>query len=545
MQPNQHIAELGPLLGILGLRHVVIAPGSRNAPLIQLFTSSASFICHSIVDERSAAYVALGMARLLGEPVAVVTTSGTAVLNLGPAIAEAYYQHLPLVILTADRPVEPIRQFNNQVIDQLAPFYNHTKGYYELPPEPRERQEVDEALTAVEELVRESMAYPAGPVHINVPLLEPLYEPLPPAMKSASSFHPKAVDAEGERSGRVPPSVVMVPDQKLLVLAGMESYDPRVRKALETLVARLSCVVISENITNLHSDRFIGNPELILAGATDPETSALAPDLVIALGGQVVSKRLKNLLQSGDDLKTLFPEEDPSRFLTDLAENLEAKPPGALNRYLEDWKSLEKRQLEKSQSAIEKADFCNLTAVSEILRKVPGDWVVHLGNSATIRNSQLVPVRADLTYFSNRGTSGIDGSLSTAVGAAMVSEKQHLLLVGDLSFVYDSNGLWNHNFPENLRIFVLNDGGGGIFRLLEGPDRMDFFETFSVTHHPVSIELLAQAYGRVFQRVSDMEGLRGVLQLLHQPGNVPAVVEVDTTGSENSRIFKSFIQQIR
>jgi len=176
--------------------------------------------------------------------------------------------------------------------------------------------------------------------------------------------------------------------------------------------------------------------------------------------------------------------------------------------------------------------------VVRILQSVPSQTVIHLGNSATIRNSQLVRARDDLEYYSNRGISGIDGSLSAAVGAAMVSDQLHLVLLGDLSFVYDSNALWNENFPENLKIVVLNDGGGGIFRLLDGPDRMGFFEEFSVTHHPVSLELLSGAFGKSFGRAGDFETLDRLMGSLYAAGTALSVLEVDTTACENSRIFK-------
>jgi 2-succinyl-5-enolpyruvyl-6-hydroxy-3-cyclohexene-1-carboxylate synthase len=179
MHHLQHISELAPVLEKMGAKQVVIAPGSRNAPLIQLFTSRGHFQCHSIVDERSAGYVALGMARQTGEPVVVLCTSGTAVLNLSPAVAEAFHQHLPLVVLTADRPREKVPQFNNQVTDQYAPYYNHSKGFSELPAQVRSQEELQKDLLALEELLIEAMKAPQGPVHVNLPLLEPLYVPLP------------------------------------------------------------------------------------------------------------------------------------------------------------------------------------------------------------------------------------------------------------------------------------------------------------------------------------------------------------------------------
>jgi len=539
MKPNQHIAELGPLLERLGIRHVIIAPGSRNAPLIQLFTRNDPFQCYSIVDERSAGYVALGMASSLNEPVAVVTTSGTAVLNLAPAVAEAYYQQVPLLILTADRPVEPIPQFNNQVIDQAAPFYNYTKGFFEMPVEPRTEQDVIQALVNLENLVEEGKAHPAGPVHINVPLLEPLYEDLPePGLNQRA----ESGDAGTIREPRAE-SLLLGSHQKILLLAGAGKYDSQTSANLLRLAKNHQVVIVAENIANLPSKEFVHHPEVILSGAGQEELEILKPDLVIGLGGQVVSKKLKNFIQSDPDITSLVHGQDPSLTVRDLLRWQEKQPGLPGDSYLQSWKRLEKRVMEKADQAMVGFPFCNLTVIREIIQEIPRDTVLHLGNSTTIRYSQLVPLRDDITYHSNRGTSGIDGSVSTAVGSAMVKDDLHLLLVGDLSFVYDSNALWNRKFPGNLRIVVLNDGGGSIFRLLEGPSRMEFFEEFSVTHHPVSIEMLSQAFGRRFRRVAGMEELKENLGILMQPDSPLSVLEVDTTASENSRIFESFFDK--
>jgi 2-succinyl-5-enolpyruvyl-6-hydroxy-3-cyclohexene-1-carboxylate synthase len=540
MQPNQHIAELGPLLARLGIRHVIIAPGSRNAPLIQLFTCNEPFLCYSIVDERSAGYVALGMAVTLGQPVAIVTTSGTAVLNLAPAVAEAYYQQVPLLVLTADRPVETVRQFNNQVIDQTAPFYNYTKGFYEMPFEPRSEQDVVQALASVEKLLNEGRGYPSGPVHINVPLLEPLYEPLPGPDRN---FQSESLDPAGIPEPHAP-SDWGGSHQKILLLGGAGKYDEKTSEVLRKLTDNQKVVIIAENISNLPSKKFIHQPEVIISGASQEELERLKPDLVIGLGGQVISKRLKNFLQSDSAIRFLVPEQEPSLVVRDLLLHLDRQPKDFSNGYLHYWKTLEERVMEKALDVMDTFPFCNLTVIREIIREVPAGAILHLGNSTTIRYTQLIPFRDDITYYSNRGTSGIDGSVSTAVGGALATEGLHLLLVGDLSFVYDSNALWNQRFPGNLRIIVLNDGGGSIFRFLEGPDQMKFFEEFSVTHHPVSLELLAQAFGRRFRRASGMEELKESLEILMKPDSPVSVLEVDTTASENSRIFKSFFEKI-
>jgi 2-succinyl-5-enolpyruvyl-6-hydroxy-3-cyclohexene-1-carboxylate synthase len=532
MHHLQHIAELGPLLKRHGARHVIISPGSRNAPLILLFTSDADYRCHSIVDERSAGYVALGMARQLGEPVILVITSGTAVLNLSPAIAEAFQQRIPLVVLTADRPREILSQFNNQILDQRAPYFNYCKGFFEFPAEVRSLEELKIEIECIDHLLIEALCLPKGPVHVNLPLTEPLYEPLPAA-------HFPVLDQREKGTGYVPAPVLHSSDissgPRVLILAGMGNPDEALQKTLEQLVVKKQAVVVAENISNLNSEHFISTPELLLAGASEKDRESLRPKQVISFGKQVVSKRLKLFVQSLENARlTEFPEDaDISAMLKNLS-----LPEMEDQLYCSTWKELELREQKRAAAYFSELPYGSLSVLGRILDAAPGQCVVHLGNSSTIRFSQLMPSRSDLAYYSNRGTSGIDGSVSSAVGAAMVSDKQHLLVVGDLSFVYDSNALWNKDFPENLKIVVINDGGGGIFRLLDGPTKMPFFEEYSVTHHPVSLKLLSGSFGRGFARADSYEELVQEMKLLFTRGSSLSVLEVDCTDSDNSRIFK-------
>jgi len=532
MHHLQHISELGPLVEKLGVRHVLIAPGSRNAPLTQLFTSGNSFICHSIVDERSAGYVALGMARQLGQAVVVVTTSGTAVLNLSPSLAEAFHQNIPLLILTADRPRENLSQFNNQVTDQRFPYFNFSKGYFELAAELREISNLEQGMKAVEQLFKEAVSYPEGPVHLNLPLIEPLYVSLPEPILSGREIQR---NSDSQPSGTAVLPAIDLAGKKVLILAGMGSADTRLQQVLEQLQTQMNVVVVAENISNLSSVGFISSPELVLAGASHKERKTLEPDLLISFGQQVVSKRMKLFVQSLEDLEIRELQEGPG--LADLLEDLQTSSERDKS-YKDQWKEIEDRESDRARIYLQQAPFGNLTAMARILEAAPAQTVIHLGNSTTIRFSQLLRARSDLEYYSNRGVSGIDGSLSAAVGAAMVSDQLHLLILGDLSFVYDSNALWNKSFPENLKIVVLNDGGGGIFRLLDGPDRMEFFEEFSVTHHPVSLELLSSAFGRRFSRAANMDELDKLKEVLFMQDQGLSVLEVDTSTSENSRIFK-------
>ncbi|MEN8201082.1 MAG: 2-succinyl-5-enolpyruvyl-6-hydroxy-3-cyclohexene-1-carboxylic-acid synthase [Bacteroidota bacterium] len=538
MQHNQHIAELGILLESRGIRHAIIAPGSRNAPLIQLFTGNKAFISHSIVDERSAGYVALGMARELKEPVVLVTTSGTAVLNLSPAVAEAFHQHIPLVVLTADRPLEKISRFNNQVINQTAPYFNHSRGFLELPFEFRTESELKQAFLSVGQLLDEALVPETGPVHVNIPLLEPLYEPLPSALKQVSvSVNP------GTQNVEFPVFDKGLATKKIMLLAGMGNYGKEIEPLLRDLSSRYELLVVAENIANLASGQFVVNPELVLAGSGEAERDQLAPDVLISFGGQVVSKRLRLFLESLQELEHIEIKENIRESLKRMFASGDEGDRIIQNHLQETWKRIESREAQRAVSYIQGAPFSNLSVIHKVLSLVPAHSTVHLGNSSVIRYSQLFPGRDDLSYYSNRGTSGIDGSLSTAVGAAMVSDELHLLLLGDLSFVYDSNALWNKNFPPNLKIVVINDGGGGIFRLLEGPERMEFFEEFSVTHHPVSLELLSQSFGREFRRAVSMDEVTRDAMALFHPDSSLSILEVDTTKSENSRTFKEFFNQ--
>ncbi|MCP4310240.1 MAG: 2-succinyl-5-enolpyruvyl-6-hydroxy-3-cyclohexene-1-carboxylic-acid synthase [Bacteroidetes bacterium] len=536
MMHHQHIAELGPLLKSFGIRQVIICPGSRNALLIQLFTSEESFDCYSIVDERSAGYVALGMARQLQEPVVVVTTSGTAVLNLAPAIAEAYEQKVPLVVITADRPPEKIKQFNNQRLDQRAPFYAFSKGFYQFPLPVKHPEELTQLTERVGMLVSEAFLAPAGPVHMNIPMEESLYELLPPALQG-KEYQPRLYEGDP-----VSWSQPFGTDTKIMVLAGMGSPGRPLMESLTWLTESCQAVVIAENIANLPGGDFISQPDLLLAGVEKERQKALVPDVVISFGGQVVSKRLKLLLQSRPNLEHYEIDGDVASSLEKLTQSISTT--GATtcsNHFLEIWKKGEERGGEVREKKLESLEFGNLSVIRDLLSAVPEGSVIHLGNSSTIRYSQNLPHREDLSYYSNRGTSGIDGCVSAAVGAAMVSEGMHLLLVGDLSFVYDSNAMWNRNFPENLKIVVLNDKGGGIFRLLNGPSKMEFFEEYSVTRHPVSPEMLAQSFGRAAKRVGNRGELEGAISELFSPENRLSVLDVDTSGSENSRIFREFL----
>jgi 2-succinyl-5-enolpyruvyl-6-hydroxy-3-cyclohexene-1-carboxylate synthase len=615
---KQYIADLAELLKQLGVQYVIICPGSRNAPMIQVFQREPQFICFSIVDERSAGYVALGMATETRRPVVVITTSGTAVLNLAPAVAEAYNQHIPLIVLTGDRPAENPPQFTNQRINQTNVFGPNANGFYEFPPDFQDKAHLEEVMHEAAGVIRSGCVDRQGPIHLNLLLHEPLYLEIPRKVLTSPDILNDAPSPPGSGSdiradaptlpgsGFNTTEIALIRDhlsaqKKVLILAGMAFYDASARETLEALTNGFQVAVVAENIANLHGPAMISAPELVLSAATKKELQELRPDLVIAMGGPVVSKRTRLFVQGLESVPVVLLNGTPERSMpgirdltaddengVDLARSgiredfsgtdgensttntgragtkgdrggsenghsetkdqragTEGMRAGTENSYGKLWKDLEKQAADKAEAFLGTAAFSNITAISKILKKVPANTTVHLGNSGTIRYAQLEPARHDLKFQSNRGTSGIDGSLSTAVGATIVSEDPHLAILGDLSFMYDSNALWNRNFPSNLKIIVLNDKGGGIFRLLDGPDQMPFFEEFSVAGHPVALEHIAKAFGMNFLYANNDYTLEKSLDTLFATGSENALLEVDTSGSENSGIFKQFYKSIQ
>ncbi len=535
------------LLSQLGLKHLVLCPGSRNAPLIRAFGSHSELHCYSIVDERSAAYVALGMARELGEAVGVVVTSGTAVLNLAPAVAEAYHQQLPLVVFSADRPLERIAQFNNQVIDQTEAFLPHSKGFCELPVELETEEEAAEVLQILALMIGTAMEGEKGPVHFNVLLGEPLYQDIPLARPVPDGLQlPEEAFLRGGEEALVPELEEGHANSRKMILVGAGSPDPELEEALAGLKRQWAAVVVAEHLANQPAGGFVHHPELLLT-ALDEEAAweALAPDLLITLGGQVLSRSLKLRLLAREGLQVWEIGRDDLLALWAREKKGAVNAGPGLQEWQKKWAEAEAAALERSTALCNSLAFSNFTAMAAIHRKLPASTVLHLGNSATVRYALYNELNPGVRYYANRGTSGIDGCVSSAVGAAQVSKEKHLLVLGDLSFVYDSNALWNRVFPKNLSIIVLNDGEGGIFRLLQGPAEMPGFEEFQLASHPVSLEGLSRAYGRSCLKAASLSELSEALDHLLEPSTEGLVLELDTTACENSLIFDSYKQLLK
>jgi 2-succinyl-5-enolpyruvyl-6-hydroxy-3-cyclohexene-1-carboxylate synthase len=546
LHPKQHIADLSEICFQSGIKYIVISPGSRNAPLIESFYSKFGEQCISIVDERSAGYFALGLARTEGNPVALVCTSGTAILNYGPAVAEAYYARIPLLAITADRPAEWIDQQDNQTIRQRDIFRNIVLKSFHLP----ETVGTLDELLQVQQLVCQAIEHTrfpcSGPVHLNIPVREPLYESLP-------HFTADIIISSESKLSEVPlPDTFLSQYQaakRVMIIHGLDFPGTKVVEPLLNLAKNQGILVVAENISNISFDGVIANPELLLAHVNSEKLEA--PDLLLYSGGQITSKRLKQYLRGIRNLNVWRIGIDDYRMDTFKQGNTILEAPADLvynkiellnvagrdEQFISGWYDASRKIRSIRDQAIEESPFSDLVAFNAIINAIPAHANLELGNSTPIRYTQFFDTIAGVKYRSNRGVSGIDGSLSSAVGTAFASKELTLAIIGDLSLIYDSNALWNKRLPDNLRIIVINNQGGGIFSLLDGPRSKASFEEYVEAYHPVDIQKLVEAFNLDYFCVVDLKSLTHLLPVFLNDSGKTRVLEVRTIRENNCKAF--------
>ena len=524
-----------------GIHHVVISPGSRNAPLTMGFSAYAKIKTYSVVDERCAAFFAMGIAQQIKQPVAVVCTSGSALLNYYPAIAEAFYSKVPLIVISADRPKHLIDVGDGQTIRQENVFANHILYSANLNEDALHNNENQKQInTAINKAVSMN-----GPVHINVPFTEPLYE-----IQNGFSEDITVVDLI------VKPNIIEAEEyaaflkewkvaKKRMVLVGVNPPSEIEQRFLDFFGNDKATIVFTESTSNVHHANFFPSIDKIIAPLNEQELRELQPEILLTFGGVFVSKKIKaflrnykpkahfhigveNALDTFFCLKGHFNVSKNFFFKELMAHNL------AINSdYQSKWLTVKESRTIKHKAYLEALPFSDFKAFECILNRLPNDIVLHLSNSSTIRYVQLFDGNPNVVQYCNRGTSGIDGSTSTAIGHAVVSNKQNVLITGDLSFLYDSNGLWNANIPNNFRIIVVNNSGGGIFRILPGAKNTTNFETYFETTHQLTAEHLGKMYGFEYEAVKDDIDLKTKLKDFYAISTSPKILEVFTPRTVN------------
>ena len=529
------------------VEHIVISPGSRNAPLTIGFTHQDFFKCYSIADERCAAFFALGMAQQLQKPVAVVCTSGSALLNYYPAVAEAFYSQIPLVVISADRPVNKIDIGDGQTIRQQNVFKNHILYSANLTEIASDENNYKISKALHNSIIKK------GPVHINAPFEEPLYE-------VTSSELDKIKFTEH----RIALNKVSVPTfivdkwnkaQKKLIIIG-ELFPNTIKKyIIEKLASDKSVLVLTEKSSNIYHNNFIDRIDTLITSFSPKEIELFNPDVLLTFGGMVVSKRIKSLLREIkpkehwhiNELRAydtygvlshhfkMNINDFFSKILTDAT--LESN-------YQELFLSNYNEKLKKQEIFSESVLFSDFYVFNFLAKNLKDNYQIQVSNSSSIRYIQLFNFGSNKTFFCNRGTSGIDGSTSTAIGAAIHNKIPTVFITGDISFLYDSNALWNNYIPKNFKIIIVNNSGGGIFRILPGFEDNKIFSTYFETNHNFTMSNLAKMYDIDYFIANDEKSLSSAFN--HFINNSePSILEIITPTSLNEKVLKNYFNFIK
>jgi 2-succinyl-5-enolpyruvyl-6-hydroxy-3-cyclohexene-1-carboxylate synthase len=533
-----------------GVHDIIISPGSRNAPLTIGFTNNPKFKCYSIADERCAAFFALGIAQQTHKPVAVICTSGSALLNYYPALAEAFYSQIPFIVISADRPADKIDIGDGQTIRQENVFINHSLYNANLTESASVANDV-----FINEAINVAIAR-KGPVHINVPFEEPLYETTNKLSVDFNVTGLNLVQRLVNVDDIIAYSTLWNHSKKVLVLVGECPPNAIEQRWLDQLALIPSVVVMTETTSNLHHSSFVTNIDTLITPFTQSEFLKLQPRILITFGGMIVSKRVKAFLRKYKPrhhwhidnwraydtfgILTKHFQVTPNQFFKQFlpfVKNIESD-------YKITFDKINSRRKIKHNEYLSTVSFSDLKAFEIIVTSLPNEIQLQISNSSAIRYAQLFDIHKSIEVFCNRGTSGIDGSTSTAIGAAVGSNKQTVLITGDVGFLYDSNALWNNYIPKNFKIIVINNGGGGIFRILPGHQETATFNTYFETSHCLTAEHLAKMYRLGYLTASDTNSLKTALEQLFEDNEQPYILEVFTPTRENDKLLKQYFKEL-
>ena len=556
---HQHIYDLAELCVRHGIRDAVICPGSRSAPLALAFGNHPAIRTHVQPDERSAAFIALGIAKATGLPTVLICTSGSAALNFAPAVAEAYYQQIPLLVCSADRPQEWIGQRDGQTIDQSGIFGKQVKQEFHVHTDDNpDRYWI--ANRMMNQAIGLSVESPKGPVHLNFPFREPLY---PAPEINVKYGDPRVIrtlvpvvspDRMQIRSLKVSLSSV----SKILLVAGQADPDGHLPSSLMKFLRGYPAAMIGEAVSNLHGiPEMITTADLFLGEMSAEKQAELRPDLLITWGDGIISRHIRTFLRRFPakehwHIQVAGPVADTFMGLTRIIrcepahffKLMELKPTPKRHAFPSRWKKYEKL----TRKAVRFTDGSEPEWVSAIMDRIPPDHALHLANSLSVRYANLVfggRLNPAIKVFSNRGTSGIDGCTSTAVGYHRASGQPCVLLTGDVAFFYDRNAFWPSAPGPGFKVCLLNNSGGQIFNMIDGPkDRKEARKLF-IGDQPLDARHLCSESGIHYIDGRSVNGIKEALDEFFKPRSVATVLEIFTEPDENRKTFEALKNIIR
>ena len=547
------------------INQVVISPGSRNAPLTIAFSNHPSINTYSIVDERSAAFFALGMTQHLQRPVAVICTSGSALANYYPAVTEAYYSQLPLIVLSADRPSHLLDIGDGQTIKQRHFFGEHVGYAANLKDDTHQQISVEDFnFNKTEVQAAISTAYQQQlPVHINAAFDEPLYHTTEKPFPEVESLSAIEIPEHNKISEELVSKFIndWNSAERKLVLVGVNSNFDFTKELVEVLANDPSVIVMTEVTSNIAHKHFFQNIDALIAPVEQLDDAevyfkGLQPDLLLSLGGMLVSKKLKSFLRTYQPKAhyQVHPQRCLDTFFTnpihlkstvkEFSKQVVAKLQPVESNYFEHWYQQKTRIETIRERYIQEIDYSDFKVFASVFSALPKNEHMHFANSSTVRYANLFDSKTPLIAFSNRGTSGIDGSTSTAIGYAVASQHPTTIITGDLSFFYDSNALWNNYLTSDFKIIVINNSGGGIFRILPGDKQADYFHTYFETRHQLTAKHLSKMFGLSYFSAENLNDLEVELSSFFENSQKPKILEIFTPTEVNDQVLLSYFKYI-
>lgn len=564
---KENVNILTALLVAHGVKHAVVCPGSRNAPIVHNLNDCPNITCHPVTDERSAGFYALGMAQIIRHPVAVCVTSGTALLNLLPAVAEAYYQHVPLVVISADRPVMWIDQQDGQTLPQLDALGRFVSKAVSLP-EPSTDDERWYCNRLVNEALLCCQRHGGSPVHLNVPISEPLFTFNVPALPTERVI--RQVVATTDVVHCQPLLADVQSAKRPMIVVGQLSNKEARRMALQLCELSTDVVVVYECLGMAYHEDASCYPDSPTEGLNPlhidkvlvrmQQVEQYQPDVVVYLGGTLVSKRLKAFLRQSPAAKTWIVNEQGAIYDTfqNLTGVIEGAPYDVLEvilRYVRGEKEKQRQPFEsgfrsrwatlihqvQAQNEHFHPPYSSFRAVKRFFETVSHEdrYILHAANSMSVR---LVNYFASDYVFCNRGVNGIDGSLSTAAGCSLVTTQNVYCIIGDLSFFYDQNALW-HSLGGNFRVLLLNNGGGVIFQSLPGLKDSTAQQTLiSAQHHTTAWGICQQNNVAYLSACDEIELENNMNRFVNDNFDRPVVFEVFTSQQQDEQAMNEYKQ---
>lgn len=552
---------LGTLFSLLeqyGVDHVICSPGSRNAALLRFSDAYKNLKKWVVIDERSAAFMAAGIAMVRRSPVALICTSGSAVLNYAPAVAEAFYQGLPLIIISADRPVEWIDQDDSQTIRQPGVLSHVVKGSYDLDAENSELNYPWYANRIINEGLQLALKGKQGPVHFNIRLsgIVETKEPEVTLTRKISTITPPSqlnstdIKVWGD----------LLSCHKVMVVAGFMPPDHKLQKAVLSLASLPNVCIMAETVSNLHLPRECYMIDTTLFPLTYEEIPVeLKPDILISLGGALISRKLKEFLRKNpprmfhlgfneaDNVVDCFQSLDyklncnPASFLQAISKRMKrmGRECNDVPHYAKVWNDLRCSSLKP----LKNIPWSDLRALNIVLNRLPEDTNLFLSNGTSVRYAQIIPQSLPHATYANRGVSGIEGSTSTAVGASLVYPGLTCLVTGDMSFSYDLAGLSSGLESNKMRIVLLDNGGGDIFRFIPATKDLEIREEYLCAPKNFSVGLLADAFGWIYYYADNEQKLKENLNDFFEESFQPAILHIDTRNvKNNAEILSKFLK---